>query len=465
MPVATLDDIPLEKAVNYACRDADATLRIYPVLCDAIHAMALEEVYQLDLSVIPMVARMQRVGMRIDHDYFSSLAPYLTDLMKMKVEELNEETRCGVEFNPNSGDQTEELLTGFMRIKLRKKTKSGKRYSTNDKILESLVFKHPQVRIICDYRELAKLRDSFATVLPRMAALDGRVHPNFRITRVSSGRLSCTDPNLLAIPVRTELGKLIRGGFVAGDGRVLGSWDLDQIEMREMAHQSQDPKMLQIFREGKTDVHLQTAAWMFGKSTQDVLPVERYSGKRINFGVITGITEIGLAEQMALAGAEGWDEQRCAEAIREYFKVYRGVRNFLDDCRNEARRYGYVRDRWGRIRYLPGVYSELPFVREEALRQSHSFKISASAQGTLKHAMKSVWDWAVGCGYMVGEPMTAVEPLLQIHDELVFDIKDDKEVIDELNEAVVYFLCNTVPMSVPIKAKGSTGADWGSLKD
>lgn len=460
IPVATLDDVPLQEAITYACRDADATLRVDSILDGMLDSMDLRGVYEMDLAVVPMVDRMQSVGMLVDPEYFAGLADYLTELMGLKIQEICRAVPgTPPDFNPNSGDQVEEWLTKRLHMRLSKKTKSGLRYSTNDKILEGLVFKNPLVRHVTDYREFVKLRDSYAVALPKFAGPDGRVHPNFRVTRVSSGRLSCTDPNLLGIPVRTELGKLVRGGFNAGPGRVMGSWDLDQIEVREMAHQSRDPVLMGWINQG-LDTHRQVASEAFGKKPEDVSSLERYAGKRLNFGVITGITEIGLAEQMALAGAEGWDEQRCGDFIKEYFNILRGVRAYLESCRAEARRYSYVRDRWGRIRYLPGVHSELPFVRAEAERQSHSFKISASAQGTLKRAMAAIWDW-----WKSENILGRVEPLLQIHDELVVEADDDKDFLDYLDQGMVWFLCNAAPMAVPIKAKGSIGETWGDLKD
>lgn len=461
MPEATLDDVPLEEAIQYACRDADGTLRIFPILSARLDQLGLRGCYQMDLAIVPMVERMQTVGMLIDKPHFASLADHLTDLLKLKVEEIDVASghKTGLDFNPNSTQQVAEWLfgRGGLRLKPGKKTKGGK-YSTNDKILEALRFQDKRVGLVCDYRELSKLRDSFCTTLPLATDAAGRIHPRIKLTRVSSGRISCSDPNLLAIPVRTEMGKLIRGGFIAPEGRCLGDWDLDQIEMREMAHQSQDSTMIGWFNDGK-DVHRMTGAAAFGVKPEEVTSVQRYASKRIGFGVITGITEIGLSEQMALAGAEGWDEPTCLRFIGEYFKICPGIKTYLDNCRTEARRFGYVRDRWGRIRYLPGVHSELSWVREEALRQSHSFKISASAQGILKHAMKAIWDWMVDYG------LGKVDPLLQVHDELLFEMEDTIDTRTEVDAAVLYFLCNTTQLCVPIKAKGDIGQNWGVLKD
>lgn len=453
MPVATLDDVPLADAVEYACRDADATLRIFPILQARLREMHLEEVYAMDAAVVPMVERMCAVGMLVDTGHFVSLDAHLSDLMGVESRAVAKAAGCQ-EINPNSPPQVAELLFGKLKLRPRKKTPTGL-FSTQDKVLEAMRNEHPCIPHIIKYREYGTYRDDFCLKMVRLLDADGRIHPNLQVTRVSSGRLSCKEPNLLGIPVREEMGKLLRSGFVAALGKVYGSWDLNQIEMREMAHQSQDPVLCRRFLNDE-DVHQATAADMFGKNIHNVTSTERYAAKRVGFGVITGITEIGLAEQMALAGAEGWDEARCAEAIRGYFGIYRHVKQFMENCRSEARRYGYVRDRWGRIRYLPGVHSELKWIRAEAERQSHSFKISASAQGILKHAMRAIWEWM----RVQGE---GIEPLLQIHDELLFEINDNPECKAEVDAAVTHFLCNTTKLRVPIRAKGATGPNWGSL--
>lgn len=455
--MATLDDVDEQTAIRYAARDADATLRVYDVLNRLIDVPAadggtLRRVYEMDLAIVPMVERMVSTGMLVDVGHFTALDGHLTALMAIEARAVAKV--AGRDINPNSPDQVAELL--FVDLKLKgtgKKTPTGK-LSTQDKVLEAMRNAHPVVPHIIDYREYATYRDDFCLKMVRLLGPDGRIHPNLKLTRVSSGRLSCFEPNLLGIPTRTEMGKLLRAGFVPAPGRVYGAWDLNQIEMREMAHQSEDPVLIKRFLSGE-DVHRATAADMFGKNIHNVTESERYAAKRVGFGVITGITEKGLAEQMALAGAEGWDEQRCAGAIQGYFEIYKRVRAYMEDCRIEARRYGFVRDRWGRVRNLPGVHSELKWVRAEAERQSHSFKISASAQGVLKKAMAGIWQW------LLSTP--GVDPLLQIHDELLFEIDDKKELIDETDMAVTYFMCNSDHLRVPIKADGGTGPDWSAV--
>lgn len=556
---ATLDDIDRAKAVFYAGRDADATFRIKPILWDLIQAQGLEGCYRMDLATIPMINRMQHVGMAVDKPHFYRFEKKLTEAMAEKVKELLPWTR-DPEFNPNSPDQTAEFLFKKLGIVSKNKTPTGKE-STNDKVLEAIrggafsfatSYSTPEskqthegaqssgdttaerqavcglrgevsllhnairsrtgeegekrvsdgssqftsasggsgevrrgmrelssltnlektravkeiVSQIIDFRELGTMRDDFCVKMVRLCGPDGRIRCTFRVTRVSSGRLSATTPNMLGIPVRTELGRQIREGFIAPPGRLLAGLDLDQIEMREIGFQSQDPTMRKAFRDG-VDIHRLTGARVFGKKPEDVTTEERYASKRIGFGVITGITEEGLLVQMELAGATGWDLPRCRSVIRDYLhRVYPRVGAYLEECRAEARRNGFVRDRWGRIRYLPGVHSDISWIRYEAERQAHSFKISASAQGILKTAMAAIWEYIkpdVGTFKTRGK----VEPLLQIHDELLFEGTEEywdpsEGRLDEIR----LIMCHSSGLGdIPIKAKGQTAQSWAGLKD
>lgn len=488
---ATLDDVPLSRAIDYAACDADATLRLNGELDKRLRIFKLAGCYEMDRSILPMVNRMQQVGMLVDVPHFQSLDGYLTDLMKLEVGKIDRLVHTGPEFNPNSPIQVERLLFKDLKLTPRKLTPEGQKkfttgmnvrdkdapkgtfadyplgtFSTQDKVLEAMRGEHKVIARIIDYREFGTMRDDFCLKMVRLLGPDGRIHPRIKVTRVTSGRLSMSEPNLMGIPVRTELGKLIRDGFVPDykRGKIYGSWDLDQIEMREMAHQSEDPLMIKLFEEG-ADIHRMTGAMAFGKKPEDVTTLERYAAKRIGFGIITGITEKGLAEQMALAGAEGWDEDRCKQAIEEYLKIYKGVKRYMNRCWMEAQSKGYVRDRWGRIRYLCNARSDDRRIREEAQRQSHSFKISASAQGIMKHAMRAIWEWMrserlVGHGAQMGR----VEPLLQIHDSMLMECDGDKQTRAEVDAAMVYFMCETTKLRVPIRAKGGFGATWGEIE-
>lgn len=480
-PELSLEYVPEDEAIQYSGRDAVATLRVAPILERRIREKDLSQVAEIDHAVLPMFDQMQRVGVMVDPEYFDRLAEECTGEMARVRAEIHKLT--GADINVDSGDQVAALL--FDQLKLDRQadfhiplTESEERYSTNDKILEALRFTHPVVGLVCDGREISKVRSSFCWPIARYARADKfrRIHPNFKLTRVSSGRPSCTKPNLLAIPTRTTLGKRVRAGFIAKPGCVLGDWDLSQIEMRWMADQSQDELLLHAFRTGQ-DVHDQTGSNLSGipldqfvadKSTRKKW---RDPSKRVNFGVITQITEVGLAAQMRLAqatrndkpigqGGENWTEADCKTMLDNYFATHHGVRSYISDCRAEALRYGYVRDFWGRIRLLPGAHSPINRIREEALRAASSHKIQAGAAGLMKQAQAEAWKYIK----QIRNEGWYVEPLLQVYDELLFEVENDEGLKKEVDAITVHCLTNTVKLSVPLGADGGYGANWTEAK-
>lgn len=473
MPKATLDDVPRDKAERYACRDADATWRIAPILEAKITALGLTLSSEIDHAVLPTFDRMQHAGIQLaGRAFWDNMEAKCQTIMDQQVYKIYQAT--GSEINPDSSDQCRELLFGGLGLPVVKWTKGGKdgkgerKASTIDKALESIVGMHPVVDMVLTYREASKVKNSYVRPLRQKAESgDGRVHCTFRLTRVVTGRPSATNPNLLAIPVRSELGKEIRGGFVAPDGRVIGDWDEDQIEMRYMADESGDSELCSLFIRGDKDVHTATAAKMFGCNYGNVSKEQRYAAKRVGFGVITGITEHGLVDQMALARAtksngQPWTLDDCKGMIDEYFKMYPGVKIFMTRAGQEADAYGYVTDRWGRRRYLPGVWSPIPAVAAEAKRQASSFKIQAGAQGYMKQGMKSVWDYVIKAHAWnrTWEDQWPVEPLLQIYDSMVFEIED--KLAPVVGPDIVMCLTKTVASrrGVPFTAKGGYGKTW-----
>lgn len=455
----TLGDIPPAVAERYACRDADATFRIYPVLKAKIEAMGLDEVAAIDHAIIPMVDRMQEVGILTNPEHFRRMdEEELTPGMERLRDEI--EGMVGVRINPSSSKQVAALLFKQLKLKSRKLTKGGDD-STQDKVLEAMRREHPVLPLIMDYRELDKMRGSFCRKMLKLAGPDDRVHGNIRITRVHSGRLSMTEPNLMAIPVRSTLGRRLREGFIARPGYVIGNWDLDQIEMRVIADESGDELLCELFLDPDRDIHSETAARMFDKSVESVDPkTERYAAKRVGFGIATQITGHGLVDQMELAGASHangsrWTEPECDALIELWFGVYPGVRRYIDRTKAEVRRNGQVRDRWGRLRYLSAVWSTIERIREEALRQGPSHKIQAGAQGLMKKCMAAIWVWI--------KDMEGVYPLLQIHDSIMLEVRED--LLPLVNEIVLEGLQETVKLSVPVTASGEWGRNWGQMKD
>lgn len=470
MPEATLDDVPRDKANKYACRDSDATIRIAPGLEREINEMGLDRVSEIDHGIMPMVDRMQTVGWKLAPvKFWDELEARCEKQMYMAVHEIQKET--GWVINPDSGNQVAELIYGKVEdgglgIKPDRMTDSGERGATNDKALEAIASQSPVIDHVFDYREASKVKSSFVGPLRKACQTgDGRYRYQLRVTRVTSGRLAgAGKPNLLAIPVRTDLGKVVRAGFTVDSGRVLGDWDLDQVEMRQLAHESRDAQLVGIFNDGSKDIHRETAARMFGIKPADVITPQRYAAKRVGFGVITGITGHGLVDQMSLARAkrpdgENWTEDDCNLMIEEWFKMYPGARSFMEKCRDEARATGMIRDCWGRLRYLPGVWSPMRHVREEAERQSHSHVIQGGAQGLLKRAMKVIWNEVCKCQWM------ETEPLIQVHDELILEVPEDPAIMQLVNDLVVGTMTTVTKLIVPVKAKGGYAYNWAEAKD
>lgn len=468
MPEATLDDVPREKAEYYANRDSDATLRLGPQLAAKISEMGLSGISDIDHGVIPMIDRMQAVGIGLAPEKFwSDMEDECDAQMGKKVHEIRVAT--GWEINPDSWQQVGELLYDHLKLPITKYTDSGMA-STKDKALEAIVDKHPVVDMVLEYREASKIKSSYAGPFRRLVrqGMD-RVHPNMRITRVITGRLACTNPNLLAIPVRSNLGKKVRGGFIAGEGRVIADYDLDQIEMRWMADESRDETLVALFVAGNKDVHRETAARMFGVRPELVLTEQRYAAKRVGFGVITGITEHGLLDQMVLARAKrpdgnGWTLDDCKRMIKEYFIMYPGVKAYMDIAGDEVEATGMVRDRWGRLRYLPGAWSPIPAIKAEARRQASSFKIQSGAQGLIKLAMARIWQEVILQFAKSWDELWPVEPILQIYDSLMFDMEEN---VTWIGDYTVECMTKTVPSQtgLPFKAKGGFGKTWLSVKD
>src|SRR6185369_13415517 len=306
---------------------------------ERVKELNLEEVCAIDHGILPMLEYMQSKGLLVNKPHMEMLDERLTQQMSDKRDEI--EAMVGVRINPSSPKQTAALLFRQLKLTSSKTTSTGLD-STQDKVLEGLRHAHPVVPLVLDYRELDKARGSFVRVALNKAGADGRLRCNLRATRVTSGRIAANTPNLMAIPVRSAIGKEIRQGFVAPPGKVLADWDLDQAEMRWMAHDSEDEGLLDIFCGGRIDVHTDTASHMFSKPYDSIdKNTERYAAKRVGFGVITGITGAGLVDQMVLAGAKrpdghDWTEAQCDDLITRWFEARPGVKVYMDRCRAEA---------------------------------------------------------------------------------------------------------------------------------
>lgn len=460
MPVGTLADIPLKDAVYYAGRDPDATLRVYHHLRPMLETSKLSNLMAMKMGMYPAAAEMKLNGFLARRAHFEWLVEEMWEQQDRIVSQISKTYFSGRPFNPNSPDQVRTLMRrrGLQGEKLTKKTKQ---VSTSKKSIEHLRFEDYSIELVEQWRERAKIRDSFGTSLLELfpeGCEEMRICGDFKMTRVTSGRFSMADPNLMAIPARTELGTLVREGFIAEKGYVLGTWDLDQIEMRVMADESGDDRLLKLFNDDKVDIHTDNASKIFNIPYAEVDKMEhRYPAKRAGFGIITGIQGPGLFDQLRMAGCKGWSVEKCDKLIRDWLNLFPGVKYYMEACGVECdRNGGVVYDRWGMPRYLPGILSDDRYERFEARRQSHSHKIQGGAQGLLQNAMA----WIYPRLKVYGD---AVRWILQIHDELIMEVLDGLQ--EEVDKIMVEGLTqHGAKLRVPVKSKGSYGPNWRLLE-
>jgi len=451
-------------ATEYSAGDADDTWSIFPILWKQVQELKLEEVYNLDIQAMPMIDRMMDVGFMANRDYFKALAVELDLEIATVGQEID--TIAGHPLNPSSPQQVAGYLFDELKLPVQDWTPEGQR-STTDEVIESLrlVEDYPVLQKISDYRELVKMKSTYADKLWRRLGKDDRIHPRLRLTRVPSGRLACSEPNLMAIPVRSQrvvagkkLGVAIRDGFIAAPGHLLGSWDLDQIEMRVLAHCSQDENLVDVFQTGQ-DIHKKTASLVFGIPMTEVQDWQRTSAKAVGFGIVYGQSAGGLQLQMKLRGIDR-TEAECQRMIDSYLEeAYPGVKRLMEEKQREGRKLGYVRSMMGRLRYLPQLHSHNMRLRSEADRICLNHTIQTTAQEIIKLGMVGIWQnvlpaiWAEGW---------YCQPLLQIHDELVLEF--DEGIRDELDVLIRTELENALRLSVPIGSKSHFARTWGGLK-
>lgn len=472
LPITGLDAIEDQQiAVNYSARDAHATIGIRNKLRNKVEANGMLKLAELDMSVLPFLDRMRTAGIRVNKphmlDYGAKLGLEMRELQAKLKENL------GIWVNPSSSKQVGMIIYDILGFPVTLRTETGQP-STNDKILEALSPLNPNIALITDFRELHKLRSTYALKLPRWMDEYGRLHATWKYTRVASGRLATADPNLLGIPTRSTRGKMIRAGFVPEPGHVFLSCDLSQIEVRVAAHFSQDPNLMQIFMTKGADFHSKTTAFMWKISEEEVKADDelnggsskRSSAKNVSFGVLYGISARGLQAQLKSKCHTDWSEEQCQEMIDLWLETaYPRVKWYMERQKHMARRDGFVQSMFGRRRYVPGVNSSVHRIREEAYRQAINHPIQSTAAEMLKIAEANIWNkvlpsfWARGC---------YVEPIAAVHDELIFEVNFD--VAKELQDAVIYEMENAVQLCIPVVSKGKLsklgedGGSWADLK-
>ena len=438
------DQVDLKIATDYAAEDADITLRLHLELWPQIQqSPGLLYVYQkIEMPAMRVLGIMERNGIRID----STLLAKQGQQVGKRLLELEKEIHqlAGQPFNIQSPKQIAEILFTQLELPVIKKTPSGAP-STDEEVLQKLAEDYPLPARILDYRSLAKLMSTYIEKLPRMAdPKTGRVHTNFSQATAVTGRLASSDPNLQNIPVRTEEGRRIREAFVPADGCKLLSADYSQIELRIMAHIAEDENLLAAFRDGK-DVHQATAAEIFGIPLDDVNSEQRRYAKVINFGLIYGMSAFGLA------GNLGIERAAAQNYIAKYFDRYPGVARYMEHTRLEARENGYVETVFGRRLWLPDIKGSNGPRRQGAERAAINAPMQGTAADLIKLAMIAVEDW-------LEKEQLKTKLLLQVHDELVFDVPLDE--IELLQSKLPSLMCNVAQLKVPLVVSIGIGDNW-----
>lgn len=441
----SMSDVPDDKLVEYAAEDADITLQLYNALEPKLHAdPELEHLFEtIEMPLVPVLADMELQGVAIDSEALHRYA----DFLRSRIKECQEKifSLAGAEFNVASPKQVGEVL--FEKLKIdpnAKKTKSGG-YSTNEETLQKLASEHPIVAEILTYRGLVKLLGTYAEALPKLVnPLTGRIHTSFNQTVVVTGRLSSSNPNLQNIPVRDEDGRRVRECFVAKPNCKIVSADYSQVELRIMAHFSQDEHLLAAFRNGD-DIHAATAARIFGCDIHDVTSDMRRKAKTANFGIIYGISAFGLAERLDISRREA------KELIDGYFAKFPGVKAYMDKSIEQARQSGVVKTLFGRRRYLPDISSRNQTVRGMAERNAINAPIQGTAADIIKLAMIAVHDALIASSLRS-------RMILQVHDELVLEVPDEElEAVSALVKEKMEAACQ---LSVPLTAEVGVGDNW-----
>ena len=441
----SMKDVPMESLAEYAAEDADITWQLYQKLKPEIEPQGQHRVFhEVEMPLLPVLVSMEYEGIRLDPD---SMVKFSAQLLELKTELEQEIHRmAGVEFNIASPKQLGEVL--FENLKLvekPKKTKTGQ-YATNENVLQTLSAEHEIVSKILEFRAVYKLRSTYAEALPQsIFDKTGRIHTTFHQAATATGRLNSQNPNLQNIPIRRELGQEIRRAFVPREeGFKLLSADYSQIELRIMASISGDPSMKAAFESGE-DIHAATAAHVFNVDLVDVTKDMRRKAKTVNFGVMYGISAFGLSQRLGIPRKEA------AEIIKHYFDSFPSIKDYMEKTLESARSKGYVETLTGRRRYLPEVLSANGTIRSMAERNAINAPIQGTAADMIKLAMSAIWN-------TMEERKLESKLVLQVHDELVFDLKQSELSIVE--PLVRDLMIHALPLEVPIEVELGSGAHW-----
>ena len=434
-------EVHLEDACEYACEDSDVTYRAADLLGAEVKNLELSDLFRdVEMPLVQVLAQMELAGILLDTEHLAGLFGEVNDKLSALEGKIHRE--AGRDFNINSPRQLGQILFEELGLPVIKKTKTG--YSTNADVLLELSEKHQLPAMVLDYRSLAKLKSTYIDSLPGLVNPEtGRIHTSFNQAATATGRLSSSDPNLQNIPVRTELGRRIREAFIAPEGSVLLCADYSQIELRVLAHLSRDERLLAAFGEDG-DIHEQTAREILGAS-QKVEPELRRQAKVVNFGIIYGMSAFGLGKELGIHPKEA------ADIISSYFETYSGVKEYIDRTLAQAAETGYVTTLFMRRRYLPELGSSNPNIRQLAERMAVNTPIQGTAADLIKIAMLHIQD-------QLKKELPEAMMLLQVHDELVFEVPEDKT--EQVTGIVRPAMEGVMELAVPLVVDIGIGRNW-----
>jgi DNA polymerase-1 len=442
----SMDKVPIATAVDYAAADADMTLRLESVFHPELEKQGLMKLYRdVEMPLIPVLMEMEENGVAVDVEMLKEMSTALGEQIAKLEEKIY--SLAGEEFNINSPAQLGKIL--FEKLNIPAARRSGGKYSTEASVLEVLAEQFPIAKDILEYRQYTKVKSTYIDTLPELVnPKTGRIHTSFNQTRTSTGRLSSSDPNMQNIPVRGELGGQVRQAFIAAPGFNLLAGDYSQIDLRALAHLSQDAALVRAFRNDE-DIHSATAQLLFGVGKDEVTKDMRRFAKTVNFGVIYGMSDYGLEQATELSREEA------SKFIKAYFEKYPGVTKYLNDTKEKARRDGYVETLLGRRRYIPDINSANRQVREAAERMAINMPVQGTSADIIKVAM-------INLHKEMQQRRVKSKMLLQVHDELVFEVPDDE--LDFMHKLVSDIMDSAVKLDVPIKVDTKVGKNWGEMK-
>ncbi|MEZ0329033.1 MAG: DNA polymerase I [Dissulfuribacterales bacterium] len=434
--------------IDFQCKKVKRLKRLFDIFKTELKEKKLWQLFfDIEMPLVYILADMEKRGIKIDTDEMQKLNRYFIN--KIYELETNIYTAAGTHFNINSTKQLAEILFNKLSLPQLKKTAKKTGYSTDNEVLTELAQMHPLPNLILQYRNLTKLKSTYIDGIQKEINPDThRIHTSFNQTVTTTGRLSSSNPNLQNIPIRTEEGRKIRRLFIADTPYYLLSADYSQIDLRVLAYYSQDEALLNAFRKG-LDIHSYTASEVFGVTIEDVTSDMRRIAKTVNFGIVYGMSPFGLAKSVGISQKEAND------FIERYFARYPGVKDYMQRIIAQVREYGYVTTILGRRRYLPEIHNKNKAVREAAERMAINMPIQGSSSDIIKLAMVEIFKWIQDTGVLIF-------PLLQVHDELIFEVSRDS--VQELAEKVRSIMEGIYNLGIPLRVNVSWGENWAAME-